>query len=452
MKKTITMLILFCVAAFAQQKGSFTDSRDKKTYKTVKIGEQTWMAENLNYNASGSTCYGNKPANCDKYGRLYEWKTAKKICPAGWHLPTKEEWDILIATVGGKETAGKFLKATSGWNKNGNGTDKFGFAAMPGGEYFSYTRFAEALAQMAQPDFEGYSNVGNSGEWWSVTESIKIDAHNQIWCLDDCDWNFDRDDDYIHFYSFSIRCLKGYETAAEDNALDNALNLTVAISDTYIEVWARGGSLPKIFYKECQDGKTTKQCVLHKKSEKDPGTVQMSVYSKTDSAYLNNENEFITNLSDVKPGAIVATLSESSSRMLACGRQAPGVEDICINGKPAISLRPRSVYDELAKTLIMIHNRFIDTPDADNIIVLAEDDTAFDKIINVMDRAKAAGFYEISISGLGSPDDNTVISKLAKIRDRAKKMGYNIVGIKMLTGKVIKSGDTTLTIPFNFAE
>jgi len=227
MKKIMTMLILLCVAAFAQQKGSFTDPRDGKVYRTVKIGTQTWMAENLNYNASGSTCYGEGgkvintnmtlskaqiQANCNKYGRLYDYATvtaeAKKICPAGWHLPTKEEWDILIATVGGNETAGKFLKATSGWNKNGNGTDKFGFAAMPGGEYFSYTRFAEALAQMDQPDFEGYSNVGNSGEWWSATESIKIDAHNQIWCLDDCDWHFDRDDDYIHFYSFSVRCVK----------------------------------------------------------------------------------------------------------------------------------------------------------------------------------------------------------------------------------------------------
>jgi len=96
----------------------------------------------------------------------------------------------------------------------------------------------------------------------------------------------------------------------------------------------------------------------------------------------------------------VATLAESSSRRLACGQSAPGVEDICSDGKYALTLRPRSAYDELAKSLIMIHNRFIDSPDADNIIVLADDDTAFDKIINIMDRARDAGFFKINLSKL----------------------------------------------------
>jgi len=220
---------------------------------------------------------------------------------------------------------------------------------------------------------------------------------------------------------------------------DNALNLTVALSSGYVEIWARGGSLPKVFFKEmwtfrcksdndtitydpntvsssnppkCQDGsvldaekfkysiETIHLWALHKESEEDPGKIEMSVYSKSDSAYLNSENEFITALSAAVPGSTVATLAESSSRRLACGQSAPGVEDICSDGKPAISLRPRSAYDELAKSLIMIHNRFIDSPDADNIIVLADDDTAFDKIINVMDRARDAGFFKINLSKL----------------------------------------------------
>jgi len=222
---------------------------------------------------------------------------------------------------------------------------------------------------------------------------------------------------------------------------DNALNLTVALSREYVEIWARGGSLPKVFFKEmwtfrckadndtitydpstisesnlpkCQNGtvldaekykysiETIHLWTLHKESEEDPGKILMSVYSKSDSAYLDGNNEFITALSEVKPGATVATLSESSARKLACGQSAAGVEDMCSDGKPAVSLRPRSAYDELAKSLIMIHNRFIDSPDADNIIVLADDDTAFDKIISVMDRARDAGFFKINLAKLAA--------------------------------------------------
>jgi len=228
---------------------------------------------------------------------------------------------------------------------------------------------------------------------------------------------------------------------------DNALNLTVAISKEYLEIWARGGSLPKEFYKEmwifrcksdndtviydpgvfeyddkgaaknppkCKDGKTLdgekfKYSIesielwsLHRESEEDPGTLKKSVYSKSDSAYLDGNNEFIASLSEIRTGAVVATLAESSSRKLACGQSGPGVEDICIDGKPAVTLRNRSAYDEIAKTLIMIHNRFIDSPDADNIIVLADDDTAFDKIIGIMDRARDAGFYKINLAKLAA--------------------------------------------------
>jgi len=113
------------------------------TYKTVKIGEQVWMAENLNYKIAYcdkygcSKCYEDKTAYCDKYGRLYNWETAMKSCPAGWHLPSKAEWEVLVTTAGGEKIAGKYLKATSGWNdyagKSGNGEDKFGFSALPGG-------------------------------------------------------------------------------------------------------------------------------------------------------------------------------------------------------------------------------------------------------------------------------------------------------------------------------
>jgi len=133
----------------------FTDPRDGKTYKTVTIGKQTWMAENLNYEASSSKVYDNNSANVQKYGRLYNWETAKMACPLGWHLPSDKEWQELVDFAGGEKIAGKKLKATSGWVENGNGTDEYGFAALPGG----YCR-TNGMFQF----------VGSFGGWLSSTE------------------------------------------------------------------------------------------------------------------------------------------------------------------------------------------------------------------------------------------------------------------------------------------
>ncbi|MDR0518113.1 MAG: fibrobacter succinogenes major paralogous domain-containing protein [Fibromonadaceae bacterium] len=197
--RTIVIIALFCTAAFAQQKGTFTDTRDKKAYKTVKIGEQTWMAENLNYHGEDGflgLCYGDepkkkikKPENCKKYGRLYDWEEANKACPEGWYLPAKNEWDILIDFAGGNEIAGKKLKSKIGWEaydfskKNPKApkckykeeiidsrgksevkeydyctTDEYGFSALPGGYGNSGGNFLNFL------------NVGSFGGWWSSSE------------------------------------------------------------------------------------------------------------------------------------------------------------------------------------------------------------------------------------------------------------------------------------------
>jgi len=189
--------------------GKLTDARDNKTYKTVKIGAQTWLAENLNYEAKGSKCHGEGglvynektekhditlsnaeiQANCKKYGRLYNWKTALKACPSGWHLPTNEEWKILTEVVGGDSTAGKNLKATSGWNDyepsefnyfsggtfynsertSGNGTDAYGFSAMPG--------YRSGIG------FDTFERLGVAGDWWTSSED---------------EMNYRLNSDYVH--------------------------------------------------------------------------------------------------------------------------------------------------------------------------------------------------------------------------------------------------------------
>lgn len=110
------------------------DPRDGQIYKTVVIGTQTWMAENLNYKVENSSCYQNADSNCTKFGRLYTWYDAMLACPTGFHLPTKAEFDTLIATVvegGLMDIAGKILKSTSGWLYDGNGIDSYGFSAIP---------------------------------------------------------------------------------------------------------------------------------------------------------------------------------------------------------------------------------------------------------------------------------------------------------------------------------
>jgi len=146
----------------ATSSNTFTDPRDGKVYRTVKIGGQVWMAENLAYNAPDSKVYDNDESNGSKYGRLYNWGTAMKVCPNGWHLPSDKEWQTLVDFAGGDEIAGKKLKAKSGWKANGNGTDDFGFSALPGGDGNSRGSF---------------NNVGKYGFWWSSREVSSDNAN-----------------------------------------------------------------------------------------------------------------------------------------------------------------------------------------------------------------------------------------------------------------------------------
>lgn len=133
---------------------TFMDYRDYQVYTFRHIGTQVWMTKNLNYAAPGSLCYDDDAANCNIYGRLYEWKTALTVAPPGWHLPSDEEWSTLVNFLGGGSVAGGAMKDTTLWaSPNTEATNSSGFSALPGG-YHDYTQ---------------YYGIGVFGLWWSAT-------------------------------------------------------------------------------------------------------------------------------------------------------------------------------------------------------------------------------------------------------------------------------------------
>lgn len=141
---------------------SFIDSRDGKSYGVVQIGSQIWMAENLDYETDGSTCPEGDIRNCEKYGRLYTWEAAQSICPEGWLLPDSLDFAKLVVQAGGLSQAGDALKATDGWFKKGNGSDAFGFKALPAG-YRGAVYEGEGGA---------YDGIGGYAYFWSATETL----------------------------------------------------------------------------------------------------------------------------------------------------------------------------------------------------------------------------------------------------------------------------------------
>jgi uncharacterized protein (TIGR02145 family) len=196
--------------------GALTDARDNKKYKKVIIGNQTWMAENLNYeaaNGTGSSCSGNDPDNCTKYGRLYDWTTAmdvealfnenlwggsdvkhQGICPTGWHLPSRQEWGELAIAAGGTGTygsggnAGKKLKSTSGWSSNANGTngtDDFGFSALP----------------------NLYQASSNYGAWWTATENQSNQTQAYSRSIFDSTNTYVYENNQEKWVGYSVRCV-----------------------------------------------------------------------------------------------------------------------------------------------------------------------------------------------------------------------------------------------------
>ncbi|MDR1830992.1 MAG: hypothetical protein LBQ76_09505 [Candidatus Fibromonas sp.] len=227
-----------------------------KPYRIVEIGTQTWMAENLNYAVAGSKCYGeggevligydedNNPitktlspaevqANCDKYGRLYDWSTAMNlpsscnsdfcssqinsphhqgICPAGWHIPSRDDWDELFRFVdidnGGEgddrdNSAGRYLKAATSWNYNsennsdGNGTDNYGFSALSSGRGGFFSDFPDGII---------FHAISDRSYWWCADEDDTVDSS----CYGYIYYNgeYARSSNLFKSYLFSVRCVQ----------------------------------------------------------------------------------------------------------------------------------------------------------------------------------------------------------------------------------------------------
>ena len=187
---------------FTGNSGTFIDSRDGNDYKWVHIGNQIWMAENINYSTNNSFCYEDKETNCDKYGRIYLWEATKKACPSGWHLPSDNDWKELEVTLGmiqkkvdknnwrGTNEGGK-MKSTSGWYNNGNGSNSSGFNAIPG--HYGYDK--------------SFGNIDSKVFWWCSSEYEFSSSMAYIRTL-----SYEKDKVYRYvkakINAYSVRCLR----------------------------------------------------------------------------------------------------------------------------------------------------------------------------------------------------------------------------------------------------
>lgn len=188
-------------SSFAEESSSSAEEKDAScdgmerggvTYATVVIHENCWMAENLNYEpaAGHSKCFDDDPANCEKYGRLYDYPAAEQACPTGWRLPTSADYiDLQTYSASPEDEAGAHFKTTTGWIGE-NGDNKLKFSALPGG----FCDSGDCLF------------VGKVGYWWTKTESV-MGEHMSLYLngdRQDFSASLPQDDESF----LSVRCIK----------------------------------------------------------------------------------------------------------------------------------------------------------------------------------------------------------------------------------------------------
>jgi|GEM_PF-3906355 len=192
---------------YAQTNNILTDPRDGKLYKTIQIGNQIWMAENLNFENDRSWC-----KECDIYGRMYNFEGAKAACPPGWHLPTQEEWEELIQQLGGARIAGDKMKSLTRWKtpdsiapENFGATNEIAFAGIP-----AHYRTNDGKIQDAD----------HRTTWWSASEG----SYPAVWT-----WSLYSDRaavecmGYTTTSGFSVRCVKNFMESPTDVSQDEAV-------------------------------------------------------------------------------------------------------------------------------------------------------------------------------------------------------------------------------------
>ena len=209
------------------------DLRDGKTYRTVTIENQVWMAENLNYEVENSLCYKSSADSCAKYGRLYFWAAAmdsaktgcgygltcsqtmpvQGACPSGWHLPSRTEWSSLIMTAGGPLVAGVHLKAGSDWYTSGRGTDAFHFTALPAGFW--------------NVDYD-FRQAGVVTSFWSSTEDDSVSVYSMGMNYSSKGASLGPSDKA--YSAYSVRCLKdsGSVVSSSDSSVASSGSVKIA--------------------------------------------------------------------------------------------------------------------------------------------------------------------------------------------------------------------------------
>ena len=278
------------------------DLRDGKVYRTVKIGNQVWMAENLDFETEKSYCYNDSSKYCDKYGRLYTWAAAVDACPTGWHLPASAEFDTLFKAVGAQSVAGNRLKAATGWNTNLNLGDEYGFSALPAGNrYFDGT----------------YNSEGTNADFWASTEEKGGSSAYAMYL------NSDDGGAFLTAQSKNLgksaRCVKDDTTSSVSSSSGASSSSVRVNTDAGSEYNVAAGTL-----KDLRDGKTYKAVKIGKQT-----WMAENLNYETENSWCYNDSSKYCD----KYGRLYTWAAAIDSIALANDRTNP---QVCGNGKTCL--------------------------------------------------------------------------------------------------------------------